>query len=245
MTPSVDSASDARTVNNTMRHQYRVLSDAEKANMTTIKDMGLHFHEFIGSLGNSREISLAKTKIEEAVMWAVKHVTGCIVIIVALLCAEPAHAATIEIGQAFGAAVQPYIDAAVQALLFAGLSWLWWVLKSKFKIDIDAGHRDALTAFIQRQASSLIADGLVRLNGTKINVPSDAMARAVNTAGTAIPEVVNHFGLTPEKLSAMIMDALPKQPSVAQAQAIALDVQNPATPSVPAVPAPAPVAKAS
>jgi hypothetical protein len=28
---TVDSTSDARTVNNTMRHAYRVLSDAEKA----------------------------------------------------------------------------------------------------------------------------------------------------------------------------------------------------------------------
>lgn len=81
---SVDSKSDQRTVNNTMRHQYRVLSDAEyrvlsdaeKQNMQTIKDMGLAFHDFIEDLGKSREISLAKTKVEEAVMWAVKHITA-------------------------------------------------------------------------------------------------------------------------------------------------------------------------
>lgn len=73
---SVDSKSDQRTVNNTMRHQYRVLSDAEKQNMQTIKDMGLAFHDFIEGLGKSREISLAKTKVEEAVMWAVKHITA-------------------------------------------------------------------------------------------------------------------------------------------------------------------------
>lgn len=72
---SVDSKSDDRTANNTMRHQYRVLNDAEKANMQQVKDMGLAFHDFIGGLGGSREISLAKTKIEEAVMWAVKHIT--------------------------------------------------------------------------------------------------------------------------------------------------------------------------
>lgn len=72
---SVESTSDVRTVNNTMRHQYRVLSDAEKAKIVRIKDMGLDFHDMVCCLGNSREISLAKTKIEEAVMWAVKHVT--------------------------------------------------------------------------------------------------------------------------------------------------------------------------
>lgn len=73
---NVDSTSDARTVNNTMRHTYRVLSDAEKANMQSIKDAGLAFHDQIAGLGNSRELSLAKTKVEEAVMWAVKHITA-------------------------------------------------------------------------------------------------------------------------------------------------------------------------
>lgn len=73
---NVDSTSDQRTVNNTMRHAYRVLSDDEKAHMQAIKDTGLAFHDQIATLGNSRELSLAKTKIEEAVMWAVKHITA-------------------------------------------------------------------------------------------------------------------------------------------------------------------------
>lgn len=73
---AVVSTSDARTVNNTMRHQYRVLTDAEKANMQAIKDEGMRFHELVSGLGNSRETSLAKTKIEEAVMWAVKAITA-------------------------------------------------------------------------------------------------------------------------------------------------------------------------
>jgi hypothetical protein len=72
---TVDSTSDQRTVNNVMRHAYRVLSDAEKAQMQAIKDKGLEFHEYIKSLGTSRELSLATTKVEEAVMWAVKHLT--------------------------------------------------------------------------------------------------------------------------------------------------------------------------
>jgi hypothetical protein len=76
MAQNVDSTSDQRTVNNTMRHAYRVLTDEEKATMAKIKDDGLAFHDFLASLGNSRELSIAKTKIEEAVMWAVKHVTA-------------------------------------------------------------------------------------------------------------------------------------------------------------------------
>lgn len=76
MPETVDSASDDRTVNNVMRHAYRVLSDDEKAQMQAIKDKGLEFHSLIEGLGQSRELSLAKTKTEEAVMWAVKHLTA-------------------------------------------------------------------------------------------------------------------------------------------------------------------------
>jgi hypothetical protein len=75
MSDFVDSKSDDRTVNNVMRHAYRVLSDDEKNLMQAIKDKGLELHELIESIGQSRELSLAKTKTEEAVMWAVKHLT--------------------------------------------------------------------------------------------------------------------------------------------------------------------------
>ena len=72
---TVDSTSDARTVNNVMRHAYRVLTDDEKATMQAIKDKGLELHDLIEGIGASRELSLAKTKTEEAVMWAVKYLT--------------------------------------------------------------------------------------------------------------------------------------------------------------------------
>lgn len=72
----VDSTSDERTANNVMRHEYRVLTDEEKQSMKAIKDKGLELHALIEGLGGSRELSLAKTKTEEAVMWAVKHITG-------------------------------------------------------------------------------------------------------------------------------------------------------------------------
>ena len=72
---AIDSTSDERTKNNVMRHTYRTLSDLEKTQMKTIKDFGLDFVEYMDKLGGSREISLAKTKMEEAVFWAVKHLT--------------------------------------------------------------------------------------------------------------------------------------------------------------------------
>ena len=77
MTDYVASESDDRIVNNAMRHQYRVLNDAEKETMLWIKDQGLTMMEFIAErVPAGREASIAKTKVEEAVMWAVKGLTG-------------------------------------------------------------------------------------------------------------------------------------------------------------------------
>lgn len=75
MPETVSSASDDRVANNTVRHQYRVLSDEEKAQMLAIKDKGLELLNLIDQTGPSRENAIAKTKTEEAVMWAVKHIT--------------------------------------------------------------------------------------------------------------------------------------------------------------------------
>lgn len=73
---TVDSASDDRTINNTVRHTYRVLSDEEKAQMVKIKDAGQALIDIINETGKSRELSLALTNAEQSVMWAVKHVTA-------------------------------------------------------------------------------------------------------------------------------------------------------------------------
>lgn len=72
----MESTSDDRTANNAVRHQYRTLTDAEKQMMLRIKDHGAAFLNILDGLGNSRELSLARTKVEEAVMWAVKHLTA-------------------------------------------------------------------------------------------------------------------------------------------------------------------------
>ena len=60
----------------TMRQNYRALTPAEQQNMALIKQLGQDLHNYLETLGNSRELSLAKTKVEESVMWGVKHLTG-------------------------------------------------------------------------------------------------------------------------------------------------------------------------
>ncbi|CAN7372316.1 hypothetical protein LJR220_003318 [Bradyrhizobium sp. LjRoot220] len=151
-----------------------------------------------------------------------------------LLYAHSAFAAEINIGQALNGSLQEIINAAVTAAIATLVGWVAIVVKNKFNIDIEAKHRDALTAFLQRQASGLVAAGAVKLSGVKVEVKSEALASAANAGLAAIPGALAFFGLTPEKIQSMIVDMLPKQPAVAQAQAVAIDVANPATPSKPA-----------
>lgn len=80
----IKSESDERVANNAVRHQYRVLSDAEKADMLAIKDLGATFVAKLHAIGGtdpagdrmaSRDLALAQTHIEDAVMRAVRHIT--------------------------------------------------------------------------------------------------------------------------------------------------------------------------
>jgi hypothetical protein len=59
-----------------MRKQYRQLTPEEEKAVVELKAQAEELHELLMSLGNSRELSVAKTRLEESVMWAVKHLTG-------------------------------------------------------------------------------------------------------------------------------------------------------------------------
>jgi hypothetical protein len=74
-TANIPSESNDRTANNAVRHQYRQLSEVEKQQMVQLKDLGAAFIDTCQTIGTSREMALAVTNAEQAVMWAVKHIT--------------------------------------------------------------------------------------------------------------------------------------------------------------------------
>ena len=76
MSKTIPSTDDARVENSPVRYANRVLRDEEKADVAEIKTLGQALLDKIEALGGSRELALARTKTEEAVMWAVKHVTA-------------------------------------------------------------------------------------------------------------------------------------------------------------------------
>lgn len=58
-----------------MRQHYKELSAQEVGRIAAVKEHGTHMYRYLDTLGNSRELSIAKTRLEESVMWAVKHLT--------------------------------------------------------------------------------------------------------------------------------------------------------------------------
>lgn len=138
---------------------------------------------------------------------------------------------SIDIGQAFTGSLKDVVNAIATALISALVGWVLWVIKQKFGVDLESKYRETLTQFLQRQASGLIAQGAVKLEGVKVTVKSEALARAANLALEAIPDTMNFFKLTPARVADMIVDLIPKEPSVATAAAVALDASNPETPT--------------
>ena len=63
-------------MNDPMRQTYRSLSLQEESQMGTLKSLGRRLYHHIEVCCDGREGALAKTKVEEAVMWATKYITG-------------------------------------------------------------------------------------------------------------------------------------------------------------------------
>ncbi len=53
----------------------RTLSEEQQETIDTVKHFGNKLYSLIDRLGECREFSLAKTKLEGAVMWAVKGIS--------------------------------------------------------------------------------------------------------------------------------------------------------------------------
>lgn len=64
---------------NPFRPQYRELTEDEKARIGGIKDEAKYLHDLLLEMPegtDQRQMALARTKLEECVMWATKAITG-------------------------------------------------------------------------------------------------------------------------------------------------------------------------
>ena len=117
----------------------------------------------------------------------------------------------IDIGQALGPFLQPYVNAIVGSLLTALVSWVLLILKNKLNVSIDDAHRQALLTALKNQAGSLIADGMVTVEKDgKITVPNAQLAQSANEIMAVIPDAAARLGFTPDYLAKRIIDTIPQ-----------------------------------
>lgn len=122
----------------------------------------------------------------------------------------------VSISPAFADWMKPYIDATVNALILALIGYFATWLNTRFKVSLDASMRDGLTKALQNQAGSLIADGMVKMQGAKVDVHSGALKLAAQELMASVPDAADHFGLTPDAVATRIVDTIPQIAAGAQ-----------------------------
>ena len=60
----------------TFRRAHRVMSEEESDHLSRIKERAQELLDEIRAIGETRETALAKSRLEEAVMWATKGLTA-------------------------------------------------------------------------------------------------------------------------------------------------------------------------
>lgn len=166
--------------------------------------------------GCTKEEATARQKVRDAVPVPVPQAIGGPIGSPTFVVPQQHSGGFIQIGQAFGDFLQPYIDATVYTILSSLIGWLCIQLQRRTGIEIDQKHRDALTRALTNQAGSLIADGMVKVEDQKIAVPSEALAKAAAEVMAVIPDAAKHFGITPDYVAARIIDTVPQIAAGAQ-----------------------------
>ena len=132
----------------------------------------------------------------------------------------PPAGSIVDIGAVFGPIIEPYVNSLVGLLLTSLMTWIMIQIKTKLGINIDQAQADTYLRAAKNQASSLIADGFVKIeqNG-KVTVNNEALAAAANDLLKSVPDAAAHFTLTnkPDAVAAKIVDMIPQVPAHAAA----------------------------
>lgn len=59
-----------------MRMNQTPLTEEQKEMIKEVKDVANGLHDYLSKFASNREMALAKTKLEECVMWAVKGISA-------------------------------------------------------------------------------------------------------------------------------------------------------------------------
>jgi hypothetical protein len=130
--------------------------------------------------------------------------------VVLLLAVSAARADTLVALGHIWSGLEPFIIAALGALISAAAGWLVYLINKKLGLSIDDSLRDSLQTAAANAAGLVLAQVGNRLAGVTLDVRSALVADAVNYVLEAAPDAVAHFGLTPEAVAQKVLALLPR-----------------------------------
>lgn len=132
-----------------------------------------------------------------------------------LLALSPGFAAddtTVQIGGLYGT-LRPFLVDLLGVLVAAALGYVTMTIKSRFGIEIEAKHREALHSAAVTGINMALGQLGGRVDNLSIDVKNKLLADALNYVVKGAPQAVEYFGLN-EK-SGQLMDILKSKLTVA------------------------------
>jgi hypothetical protein len=127
-----------------------------------------------------------------------------------------AQDSTVSLDDVF-APLRPYLAELMSLLVAAFMAWLVTWLRNVFKLQIEAKHREALQSALDKGAKLVLEQIDKKLAGKTVDVKSPFVANGVTYVLESVPDAVNYFGLSPERVAELIKPhLLPSADAMAQ-----------------------------
>lgn len=97
--------------------------------------------------------------------------------------------------------LRPYVVELVGLVIAGAVAWATKKFHDLTGINIEAKHREALQSAL-RNGANLVIDKIP--TGGKVDVHSAPVAAAIRYVMESVPDAVNYFGLTPDKIADLL-----------------------------------------
>lgn len=124
----------------------------------------------------------------------------------------PAPTTTVSVGW-FASFIASYLEPLLGAVITGILGWLASILKSKWSLDIEASHRDALQTALTNAAALLIQKGISATSSKVVDVGNPLVKAAIDYVQANAKDAMAYFGLSPEQVAEKIAAKLPQIPA--------------------------------
>lgn len=137
-------------------------------------------------------------------------VYALLVLITILIAPAFSQDSTVEMGGFLGW-LRPYVMEVVTIVIGAAITWASKRFHDLSGMEIEARHREALQSAL-RNGAALVVDRIPV--DVTVDVKSPALARGIRYVLESVPDAVEFFGLTPDKIAALLLPKVVAQPTV-------------------------------